>query len=139
MPFEAYAVRVLENGSAVAIGDAAHNWTAASKLTIRPSPPKSFEATELCRVHSSRFADVPRMLRDLIETRSHRVPELRELDARLAMEHRPAKPPFQRSNRVGQRRLRHAAASRRAGEVQLFAERQEIPNLGHFHDERLSC
>ncbi len=74
-------------------------------------------------------------LRDAPQIRLHGVAERGERDERLAMEQRAAELAFQRSDGVGQRGLRHTAALGRAGEVAFLAERQEVTDLMHLHDD----
>src|SRR5262245_21595281 len=60
-----------------------------------------------------------------------------ERDRRLALEQRTAQLPLQRADGVGQRRLGDAAASGRAGEIALRAQRQEVADLMHLHGVHL--
>src|SRR5262249_4812193 len=60
-----------------------------------------------------------------------------ERDRRLALEQRTAQLPLQRANGVGQRWLGDAAASGRAGEIALRAQRQEVADLMHLHGVHL--
>jgi len=72
---------------------------------------------------------------DLLQKGQHRLAERRQLRAApTPAEQAAAELLFQALDRVGQRRLRDAAALRRAGEVPLLAQREEIADLMHFHE-----
>src|SRR5262249_33882118 len=82
---------------------------------------------------------VLRLLRlplNLLEIRTHRLPELAQMRSRpLAMEQEAAELVLQELDGTRERRLRHVAFLGRAGEVQLLAQGEEIPNLMHFHGD----
>src|SRR5262249_30279277 len=70
----------------------------------------------------------------LLEQRMHPFAERREHGARpLAAEQIAAELAFEQLDSARQRRLRHVALFRRAREVQRPGNRQEIPDLVHFH------
>src|SRR5262245_57871824 len=80
-----------------------------------------------------RLARVIGLLRDAVEVGLHGAAERGERNRGLALEQGAAQLPLERADRVGQRRLRDAAASRRAREIAFRAQRQEVADLVHLH------
>src|SRR5215813_2965728 len=77
---------------------------------------------------------------NLFEIGTHRLAELAQMGSRpLAMEQEPAELVLQQLDGARERRLRHVAFLGRAGEVQLLAQGEEIPDLMHFHGDNLSA
>ena len=72
-----------------------------------------------------RLAGAIGLLRDAAEIGLHGAAERGERDRGLALEQRAAQLPLERADRVGQRRLRDAAASRSAREIAFRAQRQK--------------
>ena len=76
---------------------------------------------------------------NLLEIRTHRLAELAQMRSRpLTMEQEAAELVLQELDGARERGLRHVAFLGRAGEVQLLAQGEEIPDLMHFHGDNLS-
>src|SRR5262249_45927683 len=86
--------------------------------------------------------EVLRLLRlplNLLEIRTHCLAELAQMRSRpLAAEGEPAELVLQQLDGARERRLRHVAFLGRAGEIQLLAQGEEIPDPMHFHGDNLS-
>src|SRR6516164_1582516 len=77
---------------------------------------------------------------NLLEIRTHRLAELAQMRSRpLAVEQEAAELVLQELDGARERRLRHVAFLGRAGEIQLLAQGEEIPDLMHFHGDNLSA
>ena len=77
---------------------------------------------------------------DLLEVWLERAAQFGEVGVgALAVKQRAAKLFFQLLDGAGQRGLRNVGALRRAREVQLLAQREEVANLMHFHRVARTC
>ena len=89
------------------------------------------------RQHPCNRAGLIGVARDFVQVGPHSASESRQGDRRLSLKQRTTEFPLQGADGGGQRGLRDAAAAGCAGEIELLAQRQEVTDLLHLHNDGL--